>query len=615
MGGHVSGTPHDPPHASATQRPPVSADRRHGWLGLRVRAALDDRIFWRFRARRTFPGRHTVRLEVTIPKLDVELVKSTLDRHGWRCIATERLEDCGGTASELHVVVSLVRLPANTMGTGHVRLGQQVHAALTEARVTTPVTVTVDASPPRYERRDHWVPERAVTDEDGDHDPVPFVPEAAAPSAGLHLFGSELAVRAAWERLWAVRCVPVPPLHLQRSGSQRLGRSASQAASARRATKASVWVIAATSVVFLAAVAASQAVAQASSQKATGPSPAWGQVPLLRGVLVVASIVAALSASLCWIKVQQIARARHPGDDHRSTRLFLEASRTTTLDLLDEGSLPLLYRTSLVTSAFAFAIAGGTFIGAMNVLPDFNLLSAVSAAALLAVSWAVWQLVRWLSRARGLVRGLSVGGFVLTFGHWLLYLYYAGMGIPASSVDINPVDAITVSLKPLLFGSLVAALATAVAFLLAGQAGPYRFVVVVTIVVGALAIPVASLAEAQRLGRRMGLGLTVPSAAGMKMTPGPVPRCLRRVHPDVQVETGVLPRLVWEVGTLGGDVLLLSPEEAQKRSPLPVNADPRAYVPRSDTSAPVWRVPSDQVDLSPASPDPADCSPRQPPPP
>ena len=191
-------------------------------------------------------------------------------------------------------------------------------------------------------------------------------------------------------------------------------------------------------------------------------------------------------------------------------------------------------RVSLLTGS----AATGIFMGGMSDLPPLEW-SSLLAVPLFAAAYMLWTALSRL-HLPALIRADAALGLVpllvLGFGQWCLYLYFAGMGVPAAAIDIPRVDALTVALTPLLLAGLLLAFGWAGARWLDGHSRAFAAIVLSMFLLGAIGLVLNSLSSAEQRGRRVAAGLaTHPPCRGFDWFRGrrPSASCGRRRKPEL----------------------------------------------------------------------------------
>jgi hypothetical protein len=567
--------------------------RRHfGWVKPRLAVALDGRFAWRHRMAVMMRGRSTARAELVVPNLEIELAKKAVGRLAWRWITAEPLDSEQRTARRMMVVLLTKEVRTGTTTRTSERLARQLWGALAGAGVDCVTSVLVDVSPPNFELPPVWTPENQLTQRGDLAARTSARPEEGRRNArAIAVIGSREAAQGALDRRQPPG-TPRPRLRLDEARGRRLlTRRRRHASGSPPAAPIAVGAI----VTFLVAFVLSQVVARSAAQREE--QLLWWRISSLRLALGASVIASALSAARFWVEKQRLARARHPGNDPRSLREFGKAARQVMNDFVASYSVSRRGRVAQWVCVMTGAVAGGVFLGAMYVV-RLDLLSTLWGLLALAAGYAVWRLVVALLRRTRPYRLVGFGVIstaIFVFGQWRLYLYFAGMGIAPSEVDVPKVDALTVAVRPLAGAALLAGFGIAFWKLFNAHTHLLAFVVAfVYIVGGSGGVLLSTLDAAQQAGRRVAAGLAVPVSSGFRLTPGPMSECVLWVAPEVPIDVGQLPHPVWEVGTHGTTVLVLAPDAARRANPVPA----AGRIAR-DLVAPLWPLQTSQVILVP----------------
>ena len=333
-----------------------------------------------------------------------------------------------------------------------------------------------------------------------------------------------------------------------------------------------------------------------------GASFLWWNVPVLRTSLIVSGSGALVGTALYWARKWKLAAQELPPDGPDREARFRHMLRQ---GLASEG-VPTRF-TKLypifVASSLAAAVSAGIFLGGMRGPPQAGFLSWTTLVVLL-VFLAVrimWGLVRAMPRRRIVLRGLSLGTLaiaIVSFGRYMHYTYYSAMELPPGRVEVSLVDALSVSIRPLMQLLLVFAVFVPWYLVVIRFPGTFSLLLACMMFLVALIPPLDALSISEARGRRVAVGLPVSTPGGLRLRPAPTPVCLTAVAPQfMPANLERLPRLVWEIGEHGQQTLLLDPSEAQRLHPVPVGADPRSYVPPRNERAPVWSLPTGQIVL------------------
>lgn len=571
-----------------------------GWFSSWLQVELDASQQWKRRAVRALRGRRSVRLEVVVPKLEVELVRLALDRQGWRFVSSVAVGKPGGspeeTADEPTLVLFSSSVRANATPGAVVRLGYRADAALRDAGVRGLESVAIDASM-ASDRVERWTP--AVRHREPTESSEASTASGADPGAAVHILGSQEAARTAWTRIQRRDGWSEAAIERQPTAGQRL-------AGARRAWKKGDFsiepagaIVGLFVLVFVGSTVWSQFVAH-SRVRGRAPSVLWAHVPLLRWTLVVAAAVFAVTALTTWTQKQRLAFARHRPTDEGGVEAYRDASRQSILELAGESPGP--YRWLVGLTSASLGVTLGIGIGASSLTPEIDMPGVLAAFLLYGVVQCLWITVRHLRRRRPLVGGLTVAtavAAVVAIGQYSWYLYYAGMGRSADEVDIAPVDALIVGSWALCVPILFVVLAVGSAVVIDRHSRLSAIAVLVIFLVGAVAQLNANLVGAQRTGRRVAMGLPTRAGSGLRLVPHPKAKCVAWVDPDARFESGPLPRFVWEIGSSHDQLLLLLPEDGRARRPLEAGDDQATYSPARDLQAPSQPVGRDQVRFTP----------------
>ncbi len=123
--------------------------------------------------------------------------------------------------------------------------------------------------------------------------------------------------------------------------------------------------------------------------------------------------------------------------------------------------------------------------------------------------------------------------------------------------------------------------------------------VFVSFLLGALGLVFGGLASAEQRGRRVAAGLSTTPVPGLRLAPGPTPKCLVAPPPGTGASQTGSVREVWEIARQGSKVLVLDPQEARQAHPVPAGSSPRTYMPPSNLVTPIRLFADDQLRLLP----------------
>ena len=570
------------------------------WLRARLASGLDNYIEWRWRAVAAIRGRARARLEVVLPSLEVELAKRALGKNGWQALSVEHLT-ADEWADRRVLVVGTMPLRSRLLGQNPSRVVRQVKELLAEARVLQLESVAVSTARPADGGLERWVPvphTRSRRPPSTIHE-MTGGPKHAEPIDGIAVIGTEAGARRAWVRLCPGASGQDLTLERARTPGQRLLNRPARTASGGRGA----WGVLFGLAILVFALALIYALVAGQSDRVDEGSllPPWWQVPALRSWLLTLTAASAISGLTRWVDRQRQARERHPGNDADDLRAFDQhARRPMVWDTMMERLSP-FSRRAFAVSLLTGSAATGIFMGGMSDLPPLEW-SSLLAVPLFAAAYMLWTALSRLHLPALIRAGAALGLvplLVLGFGQWCLYLYFAGMGVPAAAIDIPRVDALTVALTPLLLAGLLLAFGWAGARWLDGHSRAFAAIVLSMFLLGAIGLVLNSLSSAEQRGRRVAAGLATPAVPGLRLVPGPTPKCLVWASAETGVDHEALPREVWEIGRQGSRTLVLHAEEARRAHPVPAGSSTNSYVPPRNIVAPIRPFTDDQVRLLP----------------
>jgi hypothetical protein len=559
------------PRASAVLYRPAFCRRGFGWLyrlerGLERRQLrwLNSTPFWLPRLRRAALAHHRARVDVILPAMEAGVAVKAMERRGWEHAAPSAGDD-GAEDAGLITLTFTVPVRSGSSGSSG-SLAQDLTVALADARVRGLHLYVIDPAHPGYASLPEWratAPGSTAPGSDGRLEMAH--PPLDRRTAQTRIFGDSEAI--AGRALLGVTALSGLDVECVGTLTDRLHRGVVALREASDKDPGRVAVIAAA----LATVSAMFALTQVIGRRGRAPTVSddylWLHVPAVR-----------------WLMVACAA-------------LFVGAFLFTKAVGGRFGRRP------QAVTAITGAMASGAFFGGYT-RQDFTVgtVAGLAAFALIGLVWRWAGLARW-RLVTVAVRLTTLVGVASGYGRWRMIQYYGGMGIPATDIDTSGIDAVVIAAKPLLAALVALAILLAVAWVVSGW---YLQFAGVTLTILALAtaasLLLGTLGADEIRGRRVGAGVARPSGGGIRVDPEPTATCLisfQGLAPDTLSISARLPRVVWKIGTVGSQTLLLDPDEARALHPgAPAASREQAiYVPARNVHAPIWYVPTSQLIL------------------
>ena len=482
------------------------------------------------------------------------MARSALERQGWEC-ATAR------TSEERPVSTLVFTVPIRSGGFGaSATLAQELTVALADARVRGVHHYVVDPAHPGYASLPVWRARPAPSSQADGEDRAGWSSRSTkrAP-VQARAFGAPEAVNGGAA---LGRTIGQPDLDAECVGTltDRLHRAV---VALRRAVEEDVARV----VVATAAIVGTTSSFLLTQWAATRQAPddaeffLWWYAPMVGFALVAGILLTSAAAAL----------AKVTGDRLGRTPQFL----------------------ARIVGAATFGVLVGGYAR-----QDLSL-GTLAGLAGFATIGALWRLAGRAKRriVAAALRVTVLVGAMTAFGRLRMVVYYGGMGVPASEVDVTNVDSLTIGAVPVMKALLALGFLLAIAWVVSGWY--LQLMGAVLTVLGLLAaasLLLGTLQTDQIRGRQVGAGVAETARGGVRGDPVPTQKCVASITGPSPL-TPRLPRLVWRIGVFGPQTLLLDPVDARAlfEARHPELTERQTYVRHQDVHAPVWYVPTGQL--------------------
>ena len=207
----LDGRAHD--ETAVDQGHPTSEDARLGYQYATSLAAetWENRSFWPVRLLRAMQPRHAARVDIVLPRMEVELARRALEMRRWHYITSVPLPDQDAGALAPTVMVFIAHIPSGDSRAAS-RLSRDLAAALQENKIKGLASAVVDSARPTYRALPEWRPRipgaentygsqaKEITP-DGNCRTPPLTSAAAKRLSGVRIYGPRKGAQAAWKQL------------------------------------------------------------------------------------------------------------------------------------------------------------------------------------------------------------------------------------------------------------------------------------------------------------------------------------------------------------------------------------------------------------------------------